>query len=59
MIEQREGEPRIEYLTRVLIEFMDQTIAGEQSIDYDETTCDGYCLAQDFADELGVDPDDE
>ena len=54
MIKQLDDEPRIDYLVRVLDEFMNSTIAGEQTIDYDGTTCDGLCLAQDFADELGV-----
>jgi hypothetical protein len=54
MIIQNPDEPRIKYLARVLYEFMDQTIAGEQTIDYDETTCDGLCLAQDIGAELGL-----
>ena len=52
MIVQKDGEPRIEYLTRVLHEVMNNTIAGEQTIDYDDATCDGMCLANDFASEL-------
>jgi len=55
MIKQLKEEPRIEYLVRVLHDFMNNTIAGEQTIDYDGTTCDGLCLAQDFADEIGID----
>lgn len=55
MITQRDGEPRIEYLTRVLHELMNNTIAGEETVDYDGTTCDGMCLANDFAAELGMD----
>jgi hypothetical protein len=58
MITQRDNEPRIAYLVRVLNEFMTDTIAGEQTIDYDGTTCDGACLVQDFADELGIDLDE-
>ena len=54
MIVQKEDEKRIEYLTRVLHEFMKKTIAGEQTIDYDETTCDGMCLANDIASELNM-----
>jgi hypothetical protein len=57
MIKQLDDEPRIDYLVRVLHEFMNSTIAGEQTIDYDGTTCDGLCLARDFADELGIDID--
>jgi hypothetical protein len=55
MIEPKENEPRIEYLARVLYALMNDTIAGEQTIDYDETTCDGMCLANDIAAELGLD----
>lgn len=55
MIVQRDNEPRIEYLARVLYSYMDETIAGELTIDYDETRCDGMCLALDIIDELGVD----
>ena len=57
MITTRENEPRIEYLSRVLYAFMEENgIAAECTIDYDETNCDGACLAQDFIDELGVEP---
>jgi hypothetical protein len=55
MIKQRENEERIEYLARVLNSFMADTIAGEETIDYDGATCDGSCLAQDIVDELGFD----
>lgn len=55
MIKQHEGEPRINYLVRVLHEFMQNTAAGQEEIDYDETTCDGICLAKDIADELRID----
>ena len=55
MIEPKEKEPRIEYLARVLYRMMNETGAGEYTIDYDETTCDGLCLANDFLAELGMD----
>lgn len=56
MIEQRKDESRIEYLARCLFEFMESNgTAAECTLDYDETTCDGYCLAQDIVDEVGVD----
>ncbi len=58
MITQRDNEERFEYLVRVLHEFMNDTIAGEQTIDHDGTTCDGFCLVQDLAIELGVDVDE-
>ena len=57
MITLRSGETRIEYLARVLFEFMEKNgIAAECTIDYDETTCDGDCLAQDFINELMINP---
>ena len=55
MIEPRENEPRIEYLSRVLYAFMEQNgIASECTIEYDGVECDGGCLAEDFISELGV-----
>lgn len=59
MIEQKKNEARIEYLTRVLYHYMNNSAAGEAIIDYDGVTCDGLCLANDFADELGLDMEDE
>ena len=55
MLVQTKDEERLDYLIRVLSEFMATTVAGEQTIEYDDTTCDGYCLAQDVADELSID----
>lgn len=52
MIVQSENETRLEYLSRVLTEMMNRTYAGEATIDYDETTCDGSCLADDIASEV-------
>ena len=54
MIKPRENEPRIEYLARVLYHLMHTTGACEYSVDYDEATCDGYCLAEDFINELNI-----
>lgn len=54
MIVQKEGEPRIHYLARVLYWMMENTHAGEATADYDETNCDGLCLAYDFIYELGI-----
>lgn len=54
MIEERPDESRIEYLSRVLIEFMYMGGVGEATIDYDGTTCDGWCLAQDIADTIEI-----
>lgn len=55
MIEQKEGETRIEYLARVLYWLMNNTPAGEETVDYDGTTCDGGCLAEDIINELNMD----
>ena len=55
MINKRKNELRIEYLARVLYHFVQDNPIGEYTIDYDGTTCDGYCLAQDFMDEFGID----
>jgi hypothetical protein len=55
MITQRPKEKRIEYLARVLYVLMNETDAGYATVDYDETTCDGICLAQDFLSELNID----
>ena len=54
MIIQEENESRIEYLVRVLDWFMQNTCAGELTADYDDTTCDGYCLVDDFKNEIGL-----
>ena len=53
-MKQRTNETRIEYLVRVLEEFMSTTSAGEQTIKYDDAVCDGLCLATDIAHELGI-----
>ena len=53
MIEPREGEPRIQYLARVLKEYMEIEDAGEYAIVYDGAICDGYCLAEDIFIEAG------
>ena len=48
MLEQEEGETRLNYLMRVLDYFMSSTIAGDITVLYDETECDGYCLVEDI-----------
>ena len=53
MIVQKEGEPRLQYLVRVLKEYMD-TGYGNGTIEYDEAECDGPCLADDFEIEVGT-----
>lgn len=58
MIKPKPNEPRIQYLARVLYALMNNTGAGGYTIDYDETTCDGLCLANDFLSELNIYPED-
>lgn len=51
MITQNENGPetRSQYLQRVTIQFLRENWeAHECTIDYDETTCDGLCLADDI-----------
>lgn len=55
MILQKPDEDRLKYLAKVLHEFMQDTVAGEETIDYDGATCDGQCLANDFASALDMD----
>lgn len=52
MITQRKDELRIQYLARVLVQCMN-SVNGEGTIDYDDTTCDGSCLAEDIFNEVG------
>jgi len=55
MITQLKDEPRLEYLLRVSIHFLREGgrgIVAEQAVHYDETTSDGYCLADDLENEL-------
>jgi len=52
MISKKKGEARINYLLRVLDDFMHSSGAGELMIEYDDARCDGYCLASDIAAEL-------
>ena len=53
MITQKENETRQEYLIRVTIDFIRSNgLVAEQTVDYDETTCDGYCLADDLENEF-------
>ena len=46
MITQDENESRLHYLVRVAIKYINEQPEG--MVDYDETTCDGYCLADDL-----------
>lgn len=55
MIIPKQNESRLQYLARVLYHFMNESLAGSETIDYDDTTCDGLCLAQDFLAALNLD----
>lgn len=52
MINQRPDETRSEYLLRVVEAFIRQNpLVEEAEVDYDGTTCDGNCLAEDCRNE--------
>ena len=46
MIKQGEDESRTKYLLGVAAEYIANN--PEHCIDYDETTCDGYCLSDEL-----------
>ena len=52
MIVPKDNETRLQYLSRVLCEYMEEY--GDWTIEYDGTTCDGACLADDFKSEIGT-----
>lgn len=52
MITVKEGESRMKYLSRVLTEYMSEN--GDMVIEYDDTTCDGMCLAEDIRIEVTI-----
>lgn len=52
MIKQKENESRALYLSRVLLALMEETAAGEFTIEYDDAECDGLCLAKEIENEL-------
>lgn len=54
MLEQGKDELRLHYLTRVLIEFMQITQAGDEEISYDGLVKNGFDLADEFANEVGL-----
>jgi hypothetical protein len=56
MITQRKNESRAAYLMRVASEYILDN-CPEDTIDYDETTCDGYCLAEELKDEAEEEAD--
>ncbi len=46
MITQLPDESRLMYLVRVASEYIGKYAYG--TVDYDETTCDGYCLTEEL-----------
>lgn len=48
----KDGEQRIDYLLRVLNQYMD--CFGDGQILYDEAECDGVCLAEDICNEVEI-----
>lgn len=52
MLKQGDNESRIRYLVRVAAKYIHEN--PEQTIDYDETTCDGYCLSQELYDQVNT-----
>lgn len=49
MIEQQENEDRTAYLIRVAYTFIQENeLVANQEIEYDETSCDAYCLADEL-----------
>lgn len=47
MLVQHDDESRAAYLMRVAAEYIGN--CPENQIDYDDTTCDGYCLAEELS----------
>ena len=55
MITKQNDETRIEYLSRVLVAYMEENpCAAEYWIGYDGAECDGWCLAEDIKNEAEV-----
>ena len=52
MIVQKDDESRTKYLLRVASEYIAEN--PDQTIDYDGTTCDGYCLSEELMIESDV-----
>jgi len=46
MIKQDDEESRTRYLLRVAAAYI--AANPEHTVDYDETTCDGYCLSEEL-----------
>ena len=50
MIIRDKDESRLLYLLRVAVAYIEAH--PEETIDYDDTTCDGYCLAEELKIEI-------
>ena len=56
-VKQKENETRKDYLIRVAIEMLNENAYNIDAIEYDETECDAFCLAEDLRFEFDVDVD--
>lgn len=57
---QKENETRKDYLVRLAIQYIEDhtgVVGADDTLYYDETVCDGYCLAEDLKIEFGIDDD--
>lgn len=57
MIVQGKKETRTRYLLRVAAQYIEDQPCN--TIEYDDTTCDGYCLTQELRDEAEATGGDE
>jgi len=55
MRDQRKDEDRVEYLARVLHEYMNN-YGFDETLYFDGADCDGLCLAEDLCAAVGIDP---
>ena len=54
-VKQKENETRKNYLVRVAIKMLDHNGYGMDTIEFDESECDAFCLAEDLRNEFDVD----
>ena len=56
-MKEQDFDNRKQYLVALAIAFLEENTGYsglEDTLNYDETTCDGYCLAQDLKDEFNL-----
>lgn len=56
-LKEQDFDNRKQYLVALDISFLQENTGYsglEDTLNYDETTCDGYCLAQDLKDEFNL-----